>query len=125
MECKRIRNQLLFVVLLLATAGCDDDKAVKLWNATTLREEVNLRGHTGDVQSLAFAPDGKTLATVSSDEKLKLWDVASRKERATIDGHAKLTFVAFSRDGRKIAAPDRQEEIRQSIRIIRQAVAGR
>jgi WD40 repeat protein len=32
-----------------------------------------LRGHTDWVQSVAFRPDGQTLASGSSDKKIKLW----------------------------------------------------
>jgi WD40 repeat protein len=34
-----------------------------------------LRGHTGDVISLAFSPDGKLLATASNDNVVKVWDL--------------------------------------------------
>jgi WD40 repeat protein len=35
-----------------------------------------LTGHTGDVCSLAFCPDGKTLASSSLDNTVRLWNVA-------------------------------------------------
>src|SRR5207247_44370 len=36
-----------------------------------------LSGHTNTVLSVAFRPDGQTLASGSHDETIKLWDVAS------------------------------------------------
>jgi WD40 repeat protein len=35
-----------------------------------------LTGHTGDVCSLVFCPDGKTLASSSLDNTVRLWNVA-------------------------------------------------
>jgi uncharacterized protein (TIGR03067 family) len=65
---------------------------------------ATLRGHTADVRSVAFAPDGKTLATASFDQTVKLWDLPSGKDRATLEGHTdKVNCVVFSPDGKTLA----------------------
>ena len=45
-----------------------------------------LAGHTNDIQSIAFSPDGKTLATSGADDTIILWDVAGRSVAARLHG---------------------------------------
>jgi WD40 repeat protein len=54
------------------------------------------------VTSVAFSPDGKTLASASSDNTIRLWDVASRQTLgAPLTGHTDIVeSVAFSPDGK-------------------------
>src|SRR5262249_22038109 len=70
---------------------------VKLWDMATGKEKVALAAHTGPIYSLAFSPDGKTLASASLDETIRLWQMPASKERATLEGHtARVYSVAFS-----------------------------
>lgn len=64
-----------------------------------------LRGHTGDVTSLAFAPDGRSLASRSSDDTVRIWDVPLGRERMAIKGFpSEMGAVVFSPDGARLAA---------------------
>lgn len=62
-------------------------------------------GHSDTVNSVAFGPDGKTLASGSSDYTIKLWDVESGRELRTLTGHSSdVMSVAFSPDGKTLAS---------------------
>ena len=64
-----------------------DDRTVKLWDAATGKLLANLPGHTDSICSVAWSPDGKTLASSSGDTTLKLWDAATGKLLVSMQGH--------------------------------------
>ena len=64
---------------------------------------ATLEGHTGQVTSVAFSPDGNTVLTGSIDRTARLWETASGKLLATLEGHTgQVTSVAFSPDGKTV-----------------------
>jgi WD40 repeat protein len=67
-------------------------------------------GHTGGVSDVAFSPDGRWVATASSDRTAKLWDaITGRLVRTVADYPAGVSAVAFSPDGTLlVTASDKQ-----------------
>src|SRR5262249_23045495 len=69
------------------------------------------RGHRStwrqgaEVTSVAFSPDGKTLASANSDGTVVLSDTATGQVQATLRGHSALVqSVAFSPDSKTLAS---------------------
>ena len=96
---------------------------VTLWDLATNKERATLTGHTKedketsvypvyDVMSVAFSPDGKTLAAASRDMTVKVWDVATAR-RSTLSGHTHAVYsVSFSPDGKTLASASGDKTVR-------------
>src|SRR5450432_1202562 len=98
---------------MLASASFDD--TVKLWDLASGRELRTLREQSVYVShqlyeragnySVAFSPDGRTLASGSGNYSIKLWDIASGRELRTLTGHTGIVnSVAFAPGGRTLAS---------------------
>jgi hypothetical protein len=67
----------------------------------------------GNVLSLAFAPDGKTLAAGNWDDKVRLWDAATGKEIRHLKGPNNLVSkLAYSPDGKLLVTQSRDSALR-------------
>ncbi len=81
------------------------DKGIWIYNARTGAEVALLSGHRGDVLAIAYAPNGKTIASAGRDETVRLWNPKTGENLATLTGHGGLvTGVAFSPDGKQLVS---------------------
>ncbi len=65
------------------------------------------------VQSFAFSPEGKYLASGSWDNTVKLWSLESQKEVTTLQGHSDyVNSVAFSPDGKYLVSGSSDDTVK-------------
>jgi eukaryotic-like serine/threonine-protein kinase len=95
-----------------ATAGFDH--SVKIWDLTSEREPLTLRGHSTEVLAVAFSPDGRRVASTGWDRTVRLWERESGRELRVFRGHTDVVAaVAFSADGRELLSASADGTVRR------------
>ncbi len=62
-------------------------------------------GHSGKLSSVAFSPDGKHVATGSSDRSVRIWDAATAEFIRQLNGHVgSVNSVSFSAQGDRLVS---------------------
>jgi WD40 repeat protein len=77
---------------MLVTGGAD--KALNLWEVTSGRLLGQMQGHTSDIESVAFTPNGRLIISSSEDRSVRIWSVDLRQE---------LAMLAFQKEGDEYA----------------------
>ncbi|KAK1990768.1 hypothetical protein LX36DRAFT_663931 [Colletotrichum falcatum] len=85
------------------------DNTVKLWDTAMGQCERTLKGHGGPVSSVAFAPDGRLLASASYNSTL--WDTATGQCERTLEGHISLENVFEATIQKSSQEPNRQHHV--------------
>jgi WD40 repeat protein/energy-coupling factor transporter ATP-binding protein EcfA2 len=89
---------------------------IRLWNVST-RQMIGqpLSGHKDEITSVAFSPDGATLASASgqADGTIRLWDVATRQPLggAFTGSIAVMNKMVFSPDGETLVSASLGENL--------------
>ena len=90
-------------------SGCSDGTVI-VWGVATGKEFFRLKGENGhneEVRCVAFSPDGKIIASGSTDRSAKLWDVEKKSLMHSLTGHNGFVHsLAFSPTGQFLATGD-------------------
>ncbi len=88
-----------------------EDGSVRVFDVETSRQIARLDGHTLEVTSMAFSPDGQRIVSGSKDQTVRIWNAETGEPLLTLGGEvqfarhtAKISHAAFSPDGTKVAS---------------------
>jgi eukaryotic-like serine/threonine-protein kinase len=88
-----------------------DEQTLILLDAETHEMGAWFRGHEGPIRSAAFSPDGRRLATCSSDRTVRVWPIDGGTCQV-LRGHTDDIFaVAFHPDGTRLASAGRDRAV--------------
>ena len=90
----------------LVSAGAD--KQVITWDVAAGKQTKVFKEHTSAVQSLALAPDGKTMASASADQTIFISDGVKTLHAVKTSGI--VTALAFAPDGKTLASGETERE---------------
>ena len=76
---------------------------IRLYHFPTGRLVGLLKGHGNVVNSLAFSPDSRFLASGSDDKTVRVWDVSGKRAVHTLEGHKNCIYaLAWFPDGKRL-----------------------
>lgn len=99
---KNILGKSLLLILILLPLQFHAQKA----------ELVVQTGHSDDVRSIAFSPDGNLLASGGNDQTIKIWKIDSGRQLRTLNTDSSIDTVIFSPDGKFLASSGDNDGIR-------------
>ncbi|PON26717.1 hypothetical protein TGAM01_v204218 [Trichoderma gamsii] len=85
--------------------SASSDHTIRVWDATTGKEEDIFIGYSDTVTSVAVSPDRRIIASGSADRIVRLWDTTTGRQIRVLTGHTNtIRSVVFSYDGVKLAS---------------------
>jgi WD40 repeat protein len=94
-----------------------DSPEIVLWDVVADHERQTLKGHSAPVLHLAFAPDGRSLASATgtiADSRILIWNLATGRPERHIALPSAPRAMAYSSDNRLVASASPHEK---SVRI--------
>ncbi|HEX4208452.1 MAG TPA: hypothetical protein VHZ51_30445, partial [Ktedonobacteraceae bacterium] len=86
-------------------SSSSNETTVEVWEAATGKDILRYYGHRNFVDAVAWSPDGKRLATGSTDNTAQVWDALTGDNASIYQGHQdRVLAVAWSPDGKYVAS---------------------
>src|SRR5215218_8415185 len=89
---------------VFVTEGPQDSGLIEIRNSETGESVRSFHGHDGDVNDVAFSPDGSRLASTGEDGKLNVWDTSTGRLLSSLAAPGVASGPSFSADGSLVAA---------------------
>ncbi|NUN64365.1 protein kinase [Pseudanabaena biceps] len=94
-------------------AAASSNRNIELWEFSTGKRLLPLKGHRGRVYDVYFSPDGKKLVSSSDQDEVIIWDVTTGKILQNLEGHRERVYTSiFSPDGKLVASSSSDRSIR-------------
>jgi WD repeat-containing protein 61 len=104
-RCQRPRSTVIIRAYCVGRPFRCDDSNVHMYDVDHAALAASFTGHASWVLSVAWAPDGASFVTGSSDRGVKVWDVAGRACSQTLTQHTDSVWgIVFRPDGTRLAS---------------------
>ena len=91
-------------LLAIAVSEQGHNSPIHVWDMLSGKYKFTQIGHTRWIKSLAFSPDGKTLASGDQYRTIKLWDMDAQVIRSTYRAPVSFSSLAFLPNGKLLAS---------------------
>ena len=85
------------------SAATGEGADLMLWDMAPVAAVRRFQGHSSQITSVAFSPDGKALTSGGLDWTVRVWDVATGQSTAVLQGNSPILSLAFHRTGKRLA----------------------